>query len=66
MTWADLIIIFITANLIMVLEYLDTMPGYSCPKYCMVDHKHWDWPSDLDQPIDENAKVNKNIELALK
>ena len=42
------------------------MPGYSCPKYCGVDHKHWDWPSDSDQPIDKNVKVNKTKELALK
>ena len=23
----------------MVMKWLDTMPGYSCPKYCGVDHK---------------------------
>ena len=66
MTWADLIIILYTVSLTMVMKHLDTMPGYSCPKYCGVDHKHWDWPSDLDEPIDENVKVNKNIELAVK
>ena len=66
MLWDHLIIIFVTVSLITVMRYLDTMPGYSCPKCCMVDHKHWDCQSDFDETIDENAKVNKNIELALK
>ena len=66
MIWEHLIIIFATVSLIMVMKHLDTMPGYSCPEHCMVDHKHWDYQSDFDQPIDENAKVNKNIELAVK
>tara|TARA_Y100000310_G_C20571306_1_gene758184 strand:+ start:689 stop:889 length:201 start_codon:yes stop_codon:yes gene_type:complete len=66
MTWADLIIIFVTVNLIMVMNYLDTMPGYSCPEYCMVDHEHWDCQSDSDPSVDENAKVNKTKELAVK
>ena len=66
MTWADLIIILYTVSLTMVMKHLDTMPGYSCPKYCMVDHKHWDSQSDFEQDIDENAKLYKNIELAVK
>ena len=66
MLWQDLIIIFTTVSLIMVMNHLDTMPGYSCPKYCMVDHKHWDSQSDFEQEIDENAKLYKNIELAVK
>ena len=66
MLWDHLIIIFVTVSLITAMRYLDTMPGYSCPKYCGVDHKHWDWPSDFDQPIDKNVKVNKTKELALK
>ena len=66
MVWADLIIIFVAVSLGMAMSYLDTMPGYSCPKYCQVDHQHWDWPSNLEQPIDENIKVNKIKELASK
>ena len=66
MLWHHLIIIFATVSLIMVLKHLDTMPGYSCPKYCGVQHEHWDSRSDLDQQIDENAKLSKNRELASK
>lgn len=66
MIWEHLIIIFATVSLIMVMKHLDTMPGYSCPKYCTVDHEHWDCQSDSDPSVDENAKVNKNIELAVK
>ena len=67
MTWENLIIISVTVGLIMVLKYLDTMPGYSCPKYCTTDHIHYlDLQSGLDEEIMENAKVNKNIELASK
>ena len=66
MLWQDLIIIFVTVSLIMVMKHLDTMPGYSCPKYCKVVHEHWDWQSDSDQQIHENAKPSKNIELAVK
>ena len=50
----------------MVMKHLDTMPGYSCPKYCGVQHEHWDSRSDFDQEIDENAKLSKNRELAVK
>ena len=66
MTWADLIIILYTVSLTMVMKHLDTMPGYSCPKYCGVQHEHWDSRSDFDQEIDENAKLSKNRELAVK
>ena len=66
MLWQDLIIIFITVSLTMVMKHLDTMPGYSCPKYCMVDHKHWDLQSDSDQPVGKNTKLSKNRELAVK
>ena len=66
MLWDHLIIILFTVSLIMVMKHLDTMPGYSCPKYCMVDHKHWDCQSDFDQQIDENAKLSKIRELASK
>jgi hypothetical protein len=66
MLWQDLIIIFITVSLTMVMKHLDTMPGYSCPKYCGVQHEHWDSRSDFDQEIDENAKLSKNRELAVK
>ena len=66
MLWDHLIIIFATVSLIMVMKHLDTMPGYSCPKYCMVNHKHWDCQSSFDQQIDENAKLSKIRELASK
>jgi len=66
MLWDHLIIIFVTVSLIMAMKHLDTMPGYSCPKYCGVDHEHWDCQSDSDSLIDENAKVNKTKELAVK
>ena len=67
MGWGDLIIIFVTVRLITAMRYLDTMPGYSCPKYCTTDHIHYlDLQSGLDEEIMENAKVNKNIELASK
>lgn len=68
MSWADLIIISVTVSLIMVMKYLDTMPGYSCPKYCGVEHKHFplDLQSDSDQPVEENGKVNKTSDLALQ
>lgn len=66
MLWEHLIIIFATVSLIMVMKHLDTMPGYSCPKYCMVDHKHWDLQSDSDPPVGKNVKLSKNRELAVK
>ena len=66
MLWEHLIIIFATVSLIMVMKHLDTMPGYSCPKYCMVDHKHWDLQSDSDPPVGKNVKLSKNKELASK
>jgi len=66
MLWDHLIIIFVTVSLITAMRYLDTMPGYSCPQYCGVEHKHWDSRSDLDQQIDENAKLSKIKELASK
>jgi hypothetical protein len=66
MLWDHLIIIFTTVSLIMVLKHLDTMPGYSCPKCCGVQHEHWDSRSDFNQQIDENAKLSKTKELASK
>ena len=66
MLWDHLIIIFVTVSLITAMRYLDTMPGYSCPQYCGVDHKHWDSQSDFDALLAENAKVNKIIDLASK
>ena len=66
MTWEDLIIILYTVSLTMVMRYLDTMPGYSCPQYCGTDHKHWDSQSDSDPSVGKNAKFNKIIELANK
>ena len=66
MLWDHLIIIFVTVSLIMVMKHLDTMPGYSCPKYCGVQHKHWDLQSDSDPPVGKNTKLNKNRELAVK
>ena len=41
---------------------------YECPRYCEVDHKHiiLDLQSDFDELLAENAKSNKNIELASK
>ena len=66
MLWDHLIIIFVTVSLITAMRYLDTMPGYSCPQYCGVEHKHWDSQSDFEELLAENAKVNKIIELASK
>ena len=66
MLWEHLIIIFATVSLITAMRYLDTMPGYSCPKYCMVDHKYWDLQSDSDPPVGKNVKLSKNRELAVK
>ena len=66
MLWEHLIIIFATVSLIMAMRYLDTMPGYSCPKYCMVDHKHWELQSYSDPPVGKNTKLSKNRELAVK
>jgi len=66
MLWDHLIIIFVTVSLITAMRYLDTMPGYSCPQYCGVDHKHWDSQSDFDALLAENAKMSKNIDLASK
>jgi len=66
MLWDHLITILFMVSLTMVLKHLDTMPGYSCPKYCGVQHEHWDHRSDFDQQIDENAKLSKNRELASK
>ena len=58
MVWADLIIIFVAMSLCMVMNHLDTMPGYSCPKHCGVDHKHFplDVQSDLPPLIAESVK----------
>ena len=41
---------------------------YGCPAYCAVDHKHifLDLQSDFDKLLAENAKDNKNRDLALK
>ena len=50
MTWANLIIILYTVSLTMVMKHLDTMPGYSCPKYCGVDHMHY--PLDSQSGLD--------------
>ena len=66
MIWDHLIIIFVTVSLIMAMKHLDTMPGYSCPKYCGVYHEHWDSQSSPDKETDENAKLSKNTELASK
>jgi len=56
MTWADLIIISVTVSLIMVMKYLDTMPGYICPEYCGVDHMHY----PLDSQLGFNQKAHKD------
>jgi len=66
MLWDHLIIIFVTVSLVMAMRHLDTMPGYSCPQYCGVDHKHWDSQSDFEELLAENAKSSKIIELAVK
>ena len=69
MTWADLIIIFVAASLRMAMNYLDTMPGYSCPIHCGVQHKHYfvlDLQSDPILIMEENTKANKNSDLADK
>ena len=66
MLWDHLIIIIVTVSLITVMRYLDTMPGYSCPQHCMVDHKHWDLQSDSDPSVGKNVKLSKNSELAVK
>ena len=41
---------------------------YTCPSYCGVDHEHiiWDLQSDFEELLAENAKLSKNIELAVK
>ena len=54
MSWADLIIISVTVSLIMVMKYLDTMPGYSCPKYCTVAHDHFRISDPI--PTEESTK----------
>ena len=67
MGWGDLIIIFVTVSLITVMRYLDTMPGYSCPKYCTTDHIHYlDLQSGLTAQSVENVKFNKTKYLAAK
>ena len=65
MTWENLIIILYTVSLIMVMKHLDTMPGYSCPKYCGVDHKHWDLQSDSDQSVGILPKYSNCRDLAV-
>ena len=64
MTWADLIIILVAVSLRMAMNYLDTMPGYSCPEYCGVQHKHFplDLQSGLDSSNSKNDKFNKTRE----
>ncbi len=65
MTWEDLIIIFVAVSLIMVLKYLDTMPGYSCPKHCNVDHVHfWINNPDSDQSVGISKKLIKTSTYA--
>ena len=68
MTWADLIIILFTVSLTMVMNHLDTMPGYSCPKHCGVDHKHFplDVQSDWDPLLAENVSEVKTGTYACK
>ena len=53
MTWADLIIIFVAVSLITVMRHLDTMPGYSCPSHCAVDHIHFGigYPIQTDESV---------------
>ena len=68
MIWQDLIIIFVAASLCMVSKHLETMPGYSCPKYCSIDHKHYplDLQSDLDLLLAENVSAVKTGTYACK
>ena len=51
MTWADLIIILLAANLAMVMKRLDQQITYDCPHYCSVDHAHF-CPSTLGEGLD--------------
>jgi len=67
MTWADLIIILVAASLRTAMNYLDTMPGYSCPIHCGVQHSHYidlDLQSDFNLMACKNTKVSKNKDLA--
>ena len=66
MLWEDLIIILFSVSLRMTMSYLDTMPGYSCPKYCGVNHNHYplDLQSSQYQQVDKNVKSNKIRDLA--
>ena len=57
--WEHLIIIFVTVSLGMVMRHLDTMPGYSCPKYCGVDHDHF----RIDNPIPTDESVKRLSEV---
>ena len=66
MIWEHLIIILFTVSLTMVMKHLDTMPGYSCPEYCGVQHEHWDHQSDSDPSVGKDGKVNKTRDLATK
>jgi hypothetical protein len=54
MTWADLITILFTVSLTMVMKHLDTMPGYSCPKYCDIDHVHYPLNEEIE-PLDKES-----------
>ena len=33
--------------LAVTMRYLDTLPGYACPKYCQVDHAHFPRPTGV-------------------
>ncbi len=47
MAWEDLIIILVAVSLITVMRYLETMPGYTCPQYCAINHEHF-WMINRD------------------
>lgn len=59
MTWADLIITLVAASLAMAMNYLETMPGYSCPKYCGTEHIHFGIGNPI--PTDELVLDEKSI-----
>ena len=42
MSWQELILtVLFSLYINMVMDYLETNPGYSCPVYCEVDHSHF-------------------------
>jgi len=57
MFWQELILtVAFTVIMNAVIEYLETMPRYSCPVYCEVNHEHY-------KEVDEEFKYIETYQI---